>query len=144
MKDVRDALMIGHRSDGTTIRRPLSPHLQIYRPQITSVLSIANRICGVAVSVGTLLLVWWLVASAGSPKGFAAMQGFIGSWFGLLLLFGWTLALMYHFVAGIRHLAWDSGYGWELPQVYASGYATLAATAILTVGVWIVGLIVWA
>ena len=143
MKDVRDALMIGHRSDGTTVRRPLSPHLQVYKPQLTSVLSIMNRISGVATSVGTLLLVWWLAASAGSPKGFAAMQGFIGSWFGLLLLFGWTLALMYHFVAGIRHLAWDSGYGWELPQVYASGYAALAATAILTVGVWIVGLIVW-
>ena len=143
MKDVRDALMIGHRSDGTTVRRPLSPHLQVYKPQLTSVLSIMNRISGVATSVGTLLLVWWLAASAGSPKGFAAMQGFIGSWFGLLLLFGWTLALMYHFVAGIRHLAWDSGYGWELPQVYASGYAALAATAILTIGVWIVGLIVW-
>ena len=144
MKEVRDALMIGHRSDGTTVRRPLSPHLQVYKPQLTSVLSIMNRISGVATSVGTLLLVWWLAASAGGPKGFVAMQGFIGSWFGLLLLFGWTLALMYHFVAGIRHLAWDSGYGWELPQVYASGYAALAATAILTIGVWIVGLIVWA
>jgi succinate dehydrogenase / fumarate reductase cytochrome b subunit len=144
MKEVRDAMMIGHRSDGTAVRRPLSPHLQVYKPQITSVLSIMNRICGVATSVGTLLMVWWLVASAGSPKGFASMQGFIGSWFGLLLLFGWTLALMYHFVAGIRHLAWDLGYGWELPQVYASGYAAVAATGILTVLTWIAGLIAWA
>jgi succinate dehydrogenase / fumarate reductase cytochrome b subunit len=144
MKEVRDAMMIGHRSDGTTVRRPLSPHLQVYKPQITSVLSIMNRISGVATSVGTLLMVWWLVASAGSPKGFASMQGFIGSWFGLLLLFGWTLALIYHFVAGIRHLAWDMGYGWELPQVYASGYAAIAATGILTVLIWIVGLIAWA
>jgi succinate dehydrogenase / fumarate reductase cytochrome b subunit len=144
MKEVRDAMMIGHRSDGTTVRRPLSPHLQVYKPQITSVLSIMNRISGVATSVGTLLMVWWLVASAGSPKGFASMQGFIGSWFGLVLLFGWTLALIYHFVAGIRHLAWDMGYGWELPQVYASGYAAIAATGILTVLIWIVGLIAWA
>jgi succinate dehydrogenase / fumarate reductase cytochrome b subunit len=144
MKEVRDAMMIGHRSDGTTVRRPLSPHLQVYRPQITSILSIMNRITGVATSVGTLLMVWWLVASAGSPKGFASMQGFVGSWFGLLLLFGWTLALVYHFVGGIRHLAWDMGYGWELPQVYASGYAAIAATGILTVLIWIVGLIVWA
>jgi succinate dehydrogenase / fumarate reductase cytochrome b subunit len=144
MKEVRDAMMIGHRSDGTTVRRPLSPHLQVYRPQITSILSIMNRISGVATSVGTLLMVWWLVASAGSPKGFASMQSFVGSWFGLLLLFGWTLALVYHFVGGIRHLAWDMGYGWELPQVYASGYAAIAATGILTVLIWIVGLIVWA
>jgi len=144
MKEVRDAMMIGHRSDGTTVRRPLSPHLQVYRPQITSILSIMNRITGIATSVGTLLMVWWLVASAGSPKGFASMQGFVGSWFGLLLLFGWTLALVYHFVGGIRHLAWDMGYGWELPQVYASGYAAIAATGILTVLIWIVGLIVWA
>ena len=144
MKEVRDAMMIGHRSDGTAVRRPLSPHLQVYRPQITSVLSIMNRISGVATSVGTLLMVWWLVASAGSPKGFASMQGFVGSWFGLLLLFGWTLALVYHFVGGIRHLAWDLGYGWDLPQVYASGYAAIAATGILTVLIWIAGLIAWA
>jgi succinate dehydrogenase / fumarate reductase cytochrome b subunit len=143
MKDVRDALMIGHRSDGSTVRRPLSPHLQVYRPQLTSMLSIANRLSGIAISVGTLLLVWWLVASAGSPKGFAAMQGFMGSWFGLLLLFLWTGALVYHFVGGLRHLAWDAGYGYDLPQVYASGYAALAATAILTVAIWIVGLLVW-
>lgn len=144
MKEVRDALMIGHRSDGTTVRRPLSPHLQVYRPQLTSVLSIMNRISGIATSVGTLLMVWWLVASAGSPKGYAGMQNFIGSWFGLLLLFGWTLALMYHFFGGLRHLAWDSGLGWDLPQVYASGYAALAATAIATIGIWVVGLLVWA
>jgi succinate dehydrogenase / fumarate reductase cytochrome b subunit len=144
MKDVRDALMIGHRSDGTTVRRPLSPHLQIYKPQITSVLSIMNRIAGCAVSVGTLLMVWWLVASAGSPKGYARMQGFIGSWFGLLLLFGWTIALVYHFVAGLRHLAWDLGYGWTLPEVYKTGQAVVVATGILTILIWVVGLIVWA
>ena len=143
MKDVRDALMIGSRTDGTTVRRPLSPHLQVYRPQLTSVLSIMNRLSGIATSVGTLMMVWWLVASAGSPKAFAQMQGFMGSWLGILLLFGWTIALVYHFVGGLRHLAWDAGYGFDLPQVYASGWAAVAATAVLTVLIWIVALVVW-
>ncbi len=143
MKDVRDALMIGHRSDGGTVRRPLSPHLQVYKPQLTSVLSIMNRLSGIATSVGTLLMVWWLVASAGSPGGYAAMQGFMGSPVGIILLFGWTVALVYHFVGGLRHLAWDAGYGWDLPQVYASGWAAVIATAVLTVLIWAVGLIVW-
>lgn len=144
MKDVRDAMMIGQRSDGTAVRRPLSPHLQVYRPQLTSMLSIMNRLTGIASSVGTLVFVWWLAASAGSPKGYAAMQGFVGSWFGLVLLFGWTVALVYHFVGGLRHLAWDAGYGYDLPQVYASGYAAIAATVIGTLAIWIVGLMVWA
>ncbi len=143
MKDVRDALMIGHRSDGSTVRRPLSPHIQVYKPQLTSVLSIANRISGIATSVGTLMMVWWLVASAGSPGGFAAMQGFMGSFVGLVLLFGWTLALVYHLVGGLRHLSWDAGYGLDLPQVYASGWAAVIATAVLTVAIWVVGLLVW-
>ena len=143
MKDVRDALMIGTRTDGTNVRRPLSPHLQVYRPQLTSVLSIMNRISGIATSVGTLMMVWWLVASAGSPGMFATMQGFMGSWFGILLLFGWTLALVYHLVGGLRHLAWDAGYGYDLPQVYASGWAAIAATGILTVLIWGVVLMVW-
>ena len=143
MKDVRDALMIGHRTDGATIRRPLSPHLQVYRPQLTSVLSIMNRLSGIAASVGTLMMVWWLVASAGSPGGFATMQGFMGSPLGLILLFGWTVALVYHFVGGLRHLAWDAGYGFDLPQVYASGWAAIAATGVLTVLIWLVALMVW-
>jgi succinate dehydrogenase / fumarate reductase cytochrome b subunit len=143
MKDVRDALMIGNRTDGTTVRRPLSPHLQVYRPQLTSVLSIMNRLSGIAISVGTLLMVWWLVASAGSPRGYAAMQGFMGSFLGIILLFGWTVALVYHFVGGMRHLMWDAGYGFDLPQVYASGWAAVAATAVLTVLIWVIALVVW-
>ena len=143
MKDVRDALMIGNRTDGSTVRRPLSPHLQVYRPQLTSVLSIMNRLSGIATSIGTLLMVWWLVGSAGSAHGFATMQGFMGSWFGILLLMGWTVALVYHFVGGLRHLAWDAGYGFDLPQVYASGWAAVAATGVLTVLIWIVAFVVW-
>lgn len=122
--------------------RPLSPHLQVYRPQLTSMLSIAHRITGVALAVGTLLLVYWLAAAAGGPESYAAAQGFIGSFFGQLLLFGWTVALFYHLANGIRHLFWDAGYGFELPTVQRSGQAVLAATAVLTVVSWIVAYVV--
>ncbi len=143
MKDVRDALMIGSRTDGTTVRRPLSPHLQVYRPQLTSVLSIMNRLSGIAISVGTLLMVLWLVGSAGSARGFATMQGFMGSWFGVLLLMGWTVALVYHFVGSLRHLGWDAGYGFDLPEVYASGWAAVAATGVVSVLIWVIAFVVW-
>ena len=122
--------------------RPLSPHLQVYRPQLTSMLSIAHRITGVALAVGTLLLVYWLAAAAGGPESYAAAQGFIGSFFGQLLLFGWTIALFYHLANGIRHLFWDAGYGFELPTVQRSGLAVLAATAVLTVVSWIAAYVV--
>ncbi len=138
MADVRDALMVGKTSDGKLVRRPLSPHLQVYKPQITSALSIFHRITGSALAVGTLLLVWWLVAAATSDAAYATASGFIGSWFGMLLLFGWTVALWYHFCAGIRHLFWDFGYGFELPTVHATGKLVVAATAVLTVLTWIV------
>jgi len=106
--------------------RPLSPHLQIYRPQITSVLSIVHRFTGVALTLGTLLLTWWLVSAAYGPDAFADAQAFVGSWFGQLLLWGFTFALFYHLGNGIRHLAWDFGWGFELLQVRASGLAMLA------------------
>jgi succinate dehydrogenase / fumarate reductase cytochrome b subunit len=123
--------------------RPLSPHLQVYRPQITSVLSISHRITGVALSVGTLLLVWWLVAAATGPEAYENAQEFIGSWFGLLLMFGWTFCFWYHFCNGIRHLVWDTGHGFELPQVYLGGYIVVGASIGLTLLTWIVALIVW-
>ena len=122
--------------------RPLSPHLQVYRPQLTSMLSIAHRITGVALAVGTLRLVYWLAAAAGGPESYAAAQGFIGSFFGQLLLFGWTIALFYHLANGIRHLFWDAGYGFELPTVQRSGHAVLAATVVLTVVSWIAAYVV--
>src|SRR5690606_1427727 len=95
-------------------RRPLSPHLQIYRPQITSTLSILHRLTGIALGGGTLLLTWWLVAAAAGPEAFATAQGFICSIVGRLLLFGWSFALFYHLCNGIRHLVWDAGYGFEI------------------------------
>jgi succinate dehydrogenase / fumarate reductase cytochrome b subunit len=106
--------------------RPLSPHLQVYRPQITSVLSILHRITGVALTLGTLLLTWWLVSAAYGPDAFADAQAFVGSWFGQLLLWGFTFALFYHLGNGIRHLAWDFGWGFELSELRASGIAMLA------------------
>ena len=119
--------------------RPLSPHLQVYRPQLTSVLSILHRLTGVALTLGTLVLVYWLASAAGGPESFATAQGVIGSFFGQLLLFGWTYALFYHLCNGIRHLYWDAGFGFELPEVYKTGWVVVGASAVLTVASWILG-----
>jgi len=122
--------------------RPLSPHLQIYRWQITSVLSILHRGTGVALAVGTLLLVYWLIAAAAGPDSFAAAQGLIGSIFGRVLLLGWTWALFYHLCNGIRHLFWDAGRGFELKTAYASGWTVVGASFALTLAAWIAGYMV--
>ncbi len=142
MTDIREALFVGRTTDGRTVRRPLSPHLQVYKPQITSALSIFHRITGCALSAGTLLLVWWLVAAATSGSAFATVSGVIHTWVGHVVLFGWTASLWYHFSAGIRHLFWDAGYGFELPQVHASGRLVLIATGVLTLLTWVIGLAV--
>ena len=120
--------------------RPLSPHLQIYRPQITSVLSIGHRLTGLALSLGTLLLVWWLVALARGPEAFASAQSFVGSWFGRLLLLGWSFSLFFHLANGIRHLCWDAGYGFEIKTTTVSGWVVVAASLALTVIAWVAGL----
>ncbi len=119
--------------------RPLSPHLQVYRPQITSTLSILHRFTGVALAVGTLLLIYWLAAAASGAEAFATAQGIIGSFIGRLLLFGWTFALFYHLCNGIRHLVWDAGYGFEIDTAERSGWVTVAASAALTLLSWILG-----
>lgn len=123
--------------------RPLSPHLQIYRWQLTSVLSILHRVTGVALALGAILFVSWLGAAADGPAPYARMQWFLGSWIGLLLMFGWSVALFYHLCNGLRHLWWDTGHGLELKSVYASGWAVLAATAVLTIIAWIAGIAAW-
>jgi succinate dehydrogenase / fumarate reductase cytochrome b subunit len=143
VKDVRDALSVARNSDGKLVRRPLSPHLQVYRPQITSFTSIMHRVTGVALAVGTLLMTWWLVAGAGDDAAFDRAQTVIGSPLGLLFLFGWTLALVYHLLNGVRHLAWDAGFGFEAPLYRTSGWGVLIATGIVTVLLWIVGLAIW-
>lgn len=120
----------------STQNRPLSPHLQVYRPQWTMVLSISHRITGVALAVGTLLLVWWLVAAASGPEAYGTVQAFLGTILGRLMLFGWTLALFYHLCNGIRHLFWDAGYGFELKTAYGSGLLVLLASLVLTLAAW--------
>ena len=119
--------------------RPLSPHLQVYRPQMTSVLSIVHRLTGVALTAGSLLFVYWLVAAATGAEAYETARDLIGSWFGRLLLFGWTVALFYHLCNGIRHLFWDAGLGYELPTAQRSGLAVLAGTVVLTVVAWVAG-----
>lgn len=119
--------------------RPLSPHLQVYRPQLTSVLSILHRLTGIALAVGTLLLVCWLYAAASGPEAYAGIQDFNGSIIGRLLLFGWTFALFYHLCNGMRHLAWDTGWGFDLPTAYTTGRLVVAAAFVLTAIAWIVG-----
>ena len=143
MKDVRDALMMGRASDGRLVHRPLSPHLMDYRLQFTTVLSGLHRITGLGLGLGTLLLTWWLVAAATSPEAFARVQWFIGSPIGLLMLFGWTFSLFFHLCNGIRHMAWDLGLGFEKAQYTMTGYVVAAASAVLTVLVWIIGLVIW-
>ncbi len=113
-------------------QRPLSPHLQIYRPQLTSVLSILHRATGVALSVGALVLVAWLVAIAAGPAAYNQSLGIFGSaWFKLLTA-GWAFCGFYHLGNGIRHLAWDVGWGFELSQAYASGWAVTAFSFVAT------------
>jgi succinate dehydrogenase / fumarate reductase cytochrome b subunit len=141
MADMREALMSGRNSEGARVRRPLSPHLQIYRPQITSTLSILHRIAGIVLAVGTLLLVWWLTAAATSDTAYAHVAGFIASPLGWLMLAGWTLALWYHFCNSIRHLLWDSGRGLELSQAHASGRFVVIAALVLTVLTLIAGVL---
>lgn|SRR5487761_2226336 len=120
--------------------RPLSPDIQIYRPQLTSVLSITHRLTGVALSIGSPLLVCWLIAAAAGPADYAALHGFLASSLGLLLLLGWTFSLFFHLCNGIRHLFWDAGYGFDLRTIYASGWAVVAVSIGLTLTAWIVSL----
>ena len=122
----------------TQADRPLSPHLQIYRPQLTSVLSILHRLTGVALALGTGLLVWWLAAAAAAgPEAFAGANGFLGSVLGRLLLLGWSFALFYHLCNGIRHLFWDAGFGYEIATLNRSGWLVLVASLALTVIAWL-------
>jgi succinate dehydrogenase cytochrome b subunit len=119
-------------------QRPLSPFMfpTWYRFQLTSALSILHRLTGIALAVGSILLSWWLVAVAAGGELFAATHAFIRSPIGMLLLFLWSVAFFYHLCNGIRHLAWDAGYGFELRSAYRSGYTVIAAALLLTVLTW--------
>ena len=117
--------------------RPLSPNIQHYRPQLTSVLSIANRVTGVILSAFAVGLVIWLTAGAAGPRAYAVVQRVIASWAGQFVLFGCTFAFFLHLCGGIRHLVWDTVHGFELRSIYASGWAVVAASVALTVAAWV-------
>ena len=112
--------------------RPLSPHLQVYRPQMTSMLSIMHRGTGVFLALGTPLLVYWLTQLAAGPTAYAQATELLSNWFVQLLLLGWTFALYYHLCNGIRHLFWDIGKGFEIQDLQRSGYAVIASAVVLT------------
>lgn len=116
--------------------RPLSPHLQVYRWQLTMAMSILHRITGAGLGVGLLLLTWVLVAAAIGEDAYYTAMDFISSPLGILLMFGWTAALYYHLFNGIRHLIWDTGRLLSLKGAYASGYIVLALTIIATIATW--------
>jgi succinate dehydrogenase cytochrome b subunit len=120
--------------------RPLSPHLQIYRWTWTMTMSIFHRLTGIGLYLGISLLAIWLVALASGPGAFGAVQGFFGSWFGMLVLFGYTFVLMHHLIGGVRHLVWDFGHGMEPGTRFAMARYTLFASIPLTILIWIVGL----
>jgi succinate dehydrogenase / fumarate reductase cytochrome b subunit len=122
--------------------RPLSPHLQVYRPQLTSMLSIFHRITGMGLAAGTLLLTWWLVAAAVGPGAFETAQAIFGSWIGYLVVFALSFALFYHLCNGIRHLVWDAGYCLDIEAVYLSGKIMVSSAIGLTILAWVVALAV--
>jgi succinate dehydrogenase / fumarate reductase cytochrome b subunit len=122
------------------VHRPLSPHLQIYRWQLTMVLSILHRATGIALAVGALYLAVWVMCAAASPRTYASFQSFNVSVVGRLVLGGWLYCAFYHLCNGIRHLFWDAGYGFELKDAYRSGWIVVGVSAVVTLLSWIIGL----
>ena len=119
--------------------RPLSPHLQIWRWQITMSVSMLHRGSGVILGFGAVILTYWLIALAAGPDAYGTAQMLIGSWLGRLILFGLTASLVAHFINGVRHLLLNAGMGFPLPTVRATGWMVMAATPIVTVLIWIAG-----
>ena len=119
--------------------RPLSPHLQIYKPMLTMMMSIMHRITGMGLYFGIILLAWWLTAASISDSYFDFVQGFFGHWIGRLLLFGFTWALIHHALGGLWHLLWDTGRGFDLNTVEWLARANLAGSIVLTILLWVVG-----
>src|SRR5262245_23864904 len=124
------------------VERPLSPHLQIYRPTLTMLMSIVHRITGGALYFGTLLLAWWLIAAAAGHQAYGVVQWFMETLIGRLILFGYTWALLHHMLGGIRHLIWDLGYGFGPSEREWLTLATLAGSVALTILLWFAGYLV--
>lgn len=119
--------------------RPLSPHLSIYKLELPMVLSGLHRITGIALSVGSILLVGWIASAVHSAEAFAAMSSFLNGFIGQFVLFGWTFSLIYHSVNGVRHLIWDTGRLLEVEEIHSSGKIVLAVAIILTLLAWVLG-----
>ena len=119
------------------VQRPISPHISIYKPMLTMMMSIVHRITGIALYLGTLLLVWWLIAAASGPTAYAHVQAFTTSFIGRLIVFGYTWALLHHMLSGIRHFFWDLGYGFKPNEREALTWAALIGGISLTVLLWI-------
>lgn len=117
-------------------QRPLSPHLQVYRPQMTSVMSIMHRAAGIVLTTGTLVMTAWLVSLAMGAESYGMVAAFLAHPLGQFVLFGYSVALIYHALNGIRHLGWDIGIGLTIPEVYRNGQLVLILTAVLTASLW--------
>jgi len=121
------------------VARPLSPHLTIYRPMLTMMMSIVHRITGAALYAGSLLLAWWLLAVASGPNAYATFQSVASSFIGRIVLFGYTWALIHHMLGGLRHLIWDTGHGLAAAEREWLVRANLVGSIALTIVLWIVG-----
>ena len=119
-------------------KRPLSPHLQVYKLPLPALLTVLHRGTGAALGVGTLLVTWWLASVAGGPEAFESSSAVLGSFLGSLVLFGWSWALFYHLCNGIRHLMWDVGFGYDIPTTFLTGKVVVGASFVLTVLLWLV------
>lgn len=125
----------------STANRPLSPHLQVYRWKLTMVMSILHRASGILLAAAAPFIVYWLAAAAGGPGSYARAHALFDFWLVELIMFAWTFALFYHLCNGIRHLLWDAGRGFEMEEVYRSGYAVAGATVVLTLLAWLLALL---
>lgn len=130
------------RTEPPRFERPTSPHLQIFRPIITMMMSIAHRITGAMLYVGTLLVVWWLVSAASGPEYYEFVSGLFGSILGMLVLFVYSWVLFQHMLGGIRHLIWDSGAMMDPDSSRWLAWASLIGALALTLLVWIVALLI--
>ncbi|MGY6588451.1 MAG: succinate dehydrogenase, cytochrome b556 subunit [Wenzhouxiangella sp.] len=119
-----------------TDNRPLSPHLQVYRPQLTSVLSISHRFTGIINSLGLIVVVAWLASLAAGPEAYDRLVGLLAHPVGIVAMAAWTFSLFYHLLNGIRHLIWDAGWMLDLKGAYASGYTVVGLAVLLTLVVW--------
>ena len=118
--------------------RPLSPHLQVYKPQLTSILSILHRGTGIVLSIGSIFLVSWIMVLTLGESAYQIYSQLVNNWFGKLVIFGFTFGLFYHLSNGIRHLFWDAGYGYDLKDAYISGFAVIFSSISLTLITWLI------